>query len=270
MKKLLLFCSLVTIVFSANAQTAPNLGTAKTFGVLSGSTIAATDTITVLGNAGATTSVSARIKATTVYTGGTTVSAALTDLGAAKTNCSGQTATSISGTLGGQTLAHAVYSITGNATINDTLKLTGDTSSVFIFNISGNITIDTLSIISLGTVMPSKIFWNVSGTVTINHNANAYGMIMSGGNMNMNGIFSGKICLLSQSALSFSNPQSSFLPATRYGYSVCSSQKMTIKDYSDPCSETLTSCNLVTNNNFETIGISYPTCPGGTGYNGHM
>ena len=69
-------CSTIAVT----AQTAPNLASAKTFGVLSSSSITATDTITVSGNAGATTSVSGRIKATTVYTGGTTVSTALTDL----------------------------------------------------------------------------------------------------------------------------------------------------------------------------------------------
>src|SRR4051812_17097814 len=121
MKKLIIFFSLCITIYTANAQTAPNLGTARTFGVLSGSNITATDTIRVSGDAGATTSVSTRIKATTIYTGGTTVSTALTDLGTAKTFCSGQSGTTISGTLSGQSDTAKVYTISGNAYLNDTL-----------------------------------------------------------------------------------------------------------------------------------------------------
>jgi hypothetical protein len=71
MKRTIVIASLLATMISAKAQVAPNLASSSNFGILSGGIISATNT--VLGDAGATTSISALVTATTQYTGGAIV-----------------------------------------------------------------------------------------------------------------------------------------------------------------------------------------------------
>jgi Ice-binding-like len=148
MKKLFLLFNLFFFVGILNAQISPILGSASSFGVLSGGTVTSTDTIKVTGNVGAMGTVGGKIMATTIYAGGgVIVTNALADLNTAKSSLTAQGGTSISGTLGGQSLNSGVYAISGNAILNDTIILNGDTNAVFIFNITGDLIINSNSMV---------------------------------------------------------------------------------------------------------------------------
>lgn len=172
------------IGFKINAQTAPNLGEAKTFALLSGDTISSTDTVNVLGNTGAFHYINNKIQSTSIHTGDSIVTVALNDLESAIGFCNTQSGISISGVLNEQMLTAGVYYINGNAFLSDTLTLSGDTSAVFIFNVSGDLNIDT-GIVLMNGVSTNKIFWNVGGNVMINKSYSFNGTIMSNGNIDI-------------------------------------------------------------------------------------
>ena len=178
-KIILMLACILFIGAGAKAQTAPNLGSAATFGLLSGNTISSTDTAYISGDAGATNSVSNKMLANTVYSGDTIVTNALADLSTAISFCNSQTGDTISGSLEGQTLPSGVYQIVGNAILNGTLTLTGDTNSVFIFNISDSLIVLSNSYISNGDVRQENIYWNVTKSAVLKSTINFNGIVMT-------------------------------------------------------------------------------------------
>lgn len=229
MKKFILLFNLFLFAGILHAQVLPTLGSAGSFGVLSGDTINSTDTVRITGNAGATGTIDSKIIATTIYQGGgLVVTNALADLNTAKLFLTSQGGTNISGTLSGQSLNPGVYSISGNAFLNDTIILNGDTNAIFIFNISGNLTINANSMVKTGifnSVNPKNIFWNVGGVTTINSNSTFGGVVLAANAITINARFSGSVCLLSQEGISFTEEQVINYPGLRLGYAVYSHDK---------------------------------------------
>lgn len=250
-----------------NAQTPPNLATAKTFGLLSADTILSTDTSLVLGNAGATNNISNYVKANNKYVGNATVTTALSDLASAKSACSGQGGTSISGTLAGQSLSAGVYSITGNATLNGAMEFNGDSSAVYIFNISGNLLIDSAIYNGMDSTRSSRVFWNVGGTVKIHSFNGLYGIVMAAGSITVNAHSHGGMSLLSQNDIKIYNTGSTVLKgyhgSTRF-YCQNEIYRADNLKHLGTCTEGPPECNMIVNHSFEELeylspGVLY--CP---------
>jgi hypothetical protein len=87
---------------------------------------------------------------------------------------SGTSGGMINSELGGQSLAAGVYVATsgtaGTFTLNGTLTLTGSSTDVYVFQMASTlVTGGTLTpVISLGSVLPSNIYWAVGSSATLN------------------------------------------------------------------------------------------------------
>ncbi|MBL7777750.1 MAG: DUF3494 domain-containing protein [Chitinophagales bacterium] len=188
----------------------PNLGSLVNFGVLSGGTITATDTIQAHGYVGGVSLVDTKIHATNIYQGGALVSTALADLNTAKSNMLAMGGNNINGLLNGQVITEGTYSVTGNANLNDTLFLVGNQSSVIVFNISGNLTVGVNARVvwqSGSMVNPEQIYWNVQGTTAINSSCWFNGVVLGTQNITVNGIFYGNVTLFSLQNVTFDGQQ---------------------------------------------------------------
>jgi type VI secretion system secreted protein VgrG len=80
----------------------------------------------------------------------------------------------INSELGGQSLAAGVYTATsgtaGTFTLNGTLTLTGSATDVYVFRTASTLVTGGTStpVISLGSVLPSNIYWVVGSSATLN------------------------------------------------------------------------------------------------------
>lgn len=251
----------VTVCAVANAQTPPSLGAASNYGLLASDSIIVTDTIRVNGDAGAGTFVHSKVVADNIYT---SVSSAQSALTSAKLYCSGLSGTSISGTLKNQTLTAGVYTITGNASLTDTLILSGDTTDIFIINISGNLTFNANAVILTGDlfygVRPNNVYWNVGGKVTIGQYSNICGVYLSAGDINIQNTFMGYLCLLSQQTIHISDIQKIAVPYS-YGYSIASYDLLKVLRSGCPGLGVYTCGELIDNGSFEYIDPAIGGCP---------
>lgn len=259
-----LFAIMLLIITSiASAQILPNLATAKNYGILSGGTISATDTIKVDSIVGASSAIGSKILASSIQIGTWDVYSALSDLTNAQAALTAQTGTSISGTLDGQSLAPGVYKITGNATLGDTLVLSGDTSAIYIFNITGTLTFNSSAVLSQanGAVRSSKIFWNVQSTTTVNSSAIVSGIILSAGNVSINGPFYGQLNVLSNQNVSLSGVQYyNVQHYTQEGFDIVS-YKTLIEDRSSDCSVGIFNCGQAIDNGGFEVYSPLTGCP---------
>src|SRR5580658_8642673 len=142
----------VCLTVSAGAQQAPvNLGSDSTFAVLAGTTVTVTGAGTITGNVGifpGTAYVAGTPAVTvngTVYKGGPVASQAQADLTTAYNNAAGRTVApiTVSGNIGGQTLAPGLYKSTSSLAIssgNLTLDAQGNANAVWIFQIASTLT----------------------------------------------------------------------------------------------------------------------------------
>jgi hypothetical protein len=161
---------------------APNLGSAGAFTML-GSTISDTGTSVVIGNVGATTTITGFPPATatgTVYTApngpSSIVGQAYTDFVAAYQFAAGEIPTlTINGLLTSQSfIGNTVYSsapltnVTSTAGITLTFDAQNDSSEAFIMQIPGALTINGPITFNLtGGARASNIYWIVGGATTI-------------------------------------------------------------------------------------------------------
>jgi hypothetical protein len=168
-KNSIIFIMMVWCVATVNAQTLPNLGTAATFGVLSGANFSASDTLTVKEKIGSVSGNLNIAKANVRVSGtGTVITTALANLSSAISTMTAQTGSALSNTLTSQTFTPGVYTITGDALITGNITLTGDTNSIYIFNVSGDAEFNATYINThKNTILPSKVFWNISGKVKL-------------------------------------------------------------------------------------------------------
>jgi hypothetical protein len=161
---------------------APNLGRAGSFTML-GSTISNTGTSVVIGNVGATTTITGFPPATatgTVYTApngpSSTVGEAYSDFVAAYNSASAETPTmNINGLLASQTfIGNTVYTsapltnVTSTAGITLTFDAQNNSSEVFIMQIPGALTINGPITFDLtGGALANNIYWIVGAATTI-------------------------------------------------------------------------------------------------------
>lgn len=172
----------------ALAATAVNLGTANNFAVLGGSTITNTGSTVVNGDLGLNPGTSltgfppGAINGTQHLTDGVAAQAQA-DLVTAYNTASEQTNTqTISGDLGGLTLAPGVYSSASSLGLTGTLTLDGqgNSNSVFIFQISSALTTATSSRVLLtNNAQACNVFWQVGSSATLGTNSNFAGNVLA-------------------------------------------------------------------------------------------
>jgi len=165
-----------TTAAATSGQALVALGSAGAFGVLAGSTVTSTGGSTVNGDLG--------ISPGTILTGAPTVNGtthladpiaaqAQLDLTAAYNDAAGRTvgAVTVSGNLGGQTLAPGLYKSTSSLEISSgdlTLDAQGDTNAVFIFQMGSTLTTTAgRQVILSGGAKAANIFWQVGSSATL-------------------------------------------------------------------------------------------------------
>jgi hypothetical protein len=175
---------------SSCAQTAVSLGTAANFEVLAGSGVTNTGKTNVTGNLGvspgtAVTGFGPGTVSGTIYTGVTSAAGiAQNDLTTAYNNAQGLTLCpiTVSGDLGGLTLAPGLYKSTSSLAITGTLTLDaqGDANAVFIFQIASTLTTASgANIVLVNGAQSQNIFWAVGSSATLGTNSVVKGTIMA-------------------------------------------------------------------------------------------
>jgi hypothetical protein len=175
---------------SSCAQTAISLGTAANFEVLAGSGVTNTGKTNVTGNLGvspgtAVTGFGPGTVSGTISTGVTsTAGTAQNDLTTAYNNAQGLTLCpiTVSGDLGGLTLAPGLYKSTSSLAITGTLTLDaqGDANAVFIFQIASTLTTASgANIVLANGALASNVFWAVGSSATLGTNSVVKGTIMA-------------------------------------------------------------------------------------------
>jgi Ice-binding-like/Bacterial Ig-like domain len=175
---------------SSCTQTAVSLGTAANFEVLAGSGVTNTGKTNVTGNLGvspgtAVTGFGPGTVSGTISTGvASPAGAAQNDLTTAYNNAQGLTLCpiTISGDLGGLTLAPGLYKSTSSLAITGTLTLDaqGNANAVFIFQIASTLTTSSgASIVLTNGAQSQNIFWAVGSSATLGTNSVFKGTIMA-------------------------------------------------------------------------------------------
>ncbi len=241
----------IIFLFSSNvfSQTVP-LGTAQSFALLSADSIVSSDSVIIYGDAGATSYVSNKITGGTIYTGTPEVATALIDLTAAMVYCTAQSGTTISGSLGGQSLAAGVYKINTSAILDGTLTLTGDTNAVYIFNITDSLIALTSSGVFRGDVRAENIFWNVSKSAVIEKGVGLSGIVMAGQRTSIDNVNSGFAALLCLQDIFISRTID--MPGDNMFYSKTFLSTISSLMLLPSCS-TSPPCNLICNPSFEQL-----------------
>lgn len=84
-----------------------------------------------------------------------------------------------SGNIGGLTLPPGLYKWTTGVSIPSNLTIAGNPADVWIFQVDGNLSLSSgITINLLGGAIPQNIFWQVSGSVTLNSNSHFEGIIL--------------------------------------------------------------------------------------------
>jgi len=175
---------------SSCAQTAVSLGTAANFEVLAGSGVTNTGKTNVTGNLGvspgtAVTGFGPGTVSGTISTGvASAAGAAQNDLTIAYNNAQGLTLCpiTVSGDLGGLTLAPGLYKSTSSLAITGTLYLDaqGNANAVFIFQIASTLTTASgANVVLVNGAQASNVFWAVGSSATLGTNSIFRGTIMA-------------------------------------------------------------------------------------------
>jgi MYXO-CTERM domain-containing protein len=175
---------------TSSALTAPTLGTAATFAVLAGSTVANTGASTINGELGVSPGTAVTGFPPGIQTGGTIHTAdavalqAQNDATTAYDAVAGEACSmDLSGTdLGGLTLKAGVYCFASSAQLTGTLTLdaAGDPSAVFIFKTVSTLTTASnasVSVINGGT--DCNVFWKVGSSATVGTNTVFVGSVLA-------------------------------------------------------------------------------------------
>jgi len=168
-----------------------NLGAATSFRVLASSTVANTGLTTVDGDLGvwagsAVTGFPPGTLTGTIYTGpgAGPAQTAQSDLTIAYLDAEGRPpGTSVSGNIGGLTLAPGVFTSSSTLAISSgdlTLTGLGDSTAVFIFQIGSALTVTSgRQVILTGGAQASNVFWQVGSSATLGTNSDISGTIMA-------------------------------------------------------------------------------------------
>ncbi len=187
----LVLIAVVPLIFVGGAAAAPaqvGLGTATTFAVLAGSTVTNTGPSTINGDLGVSpgTGVTGFPPGTvngTVHAADGAAAQAQSDLTTAYNDAAGRPGgTTVTGDLGGQTLAPGVYTsgssmgLTGDVTLDGL----GDPNAVFIFQMGSTLTTASGSRVSLINAAQScNVFWQVGSSATLGSNSTFRGNILA-------------------------------------------------------------------------------------------
>ncbi len=145
-----------------------SLNTLIGFPLLAGGAITVAAPVSVIGAVGSDDDVDDDITASeSIYISTSEVTTALTDLDEIMDAIDGLTASTISGTLGGNTYTSGIYRISGNSTLSGTLTLDGDESSYFVIDIGGNLTIANGAEIVLDGISRHQVYFRVGGDISI-------------------------------------------------------------------------------------------------------
>lgn len=198
--KLLLVITLVVLATPTAVFAAPSsvgLGTASSFGVLAGSTVTNTGGTTISGSAGSDIGIHpgddptiATFPGQTDVTLGGTVhlfdavaEQAKVDLKVAYNDAAGRSSDeTISGDLGGRTLAPGVYTSESSISITGTLTLdaAGDADAVFILQAGSTLTtISDSKVVLINGAKSCNVFWAVGSSATLGTGSSFVGHILA-------------------------------------------------------------------------------------------
>ncbi len=172
-------------------QPSVSLGAASTFAVLAGSTVTNTGNTTVTGDLGVSPGTAVTGFGPGVVTGGdieagnTAASDAQASLTVAYNNLAGRTVNpvSVSGNLGGSTLAGGLYKSTSGLEISSgdlTLDAKGDSNAVFIFQMASTLDVAVgRQVVLIGGAKASNVFWQVGTSANIGSDAVFKGSVLA-------------------------------------------------------------------------------------------
>ena len=173
---LLVGASTLALAVPARAvATAPDLGTARSFGVLGYSAVTNTGPTTVYGSVGVSPGTSVTgfppgVTTGAIHPNDAVAAGAQVDATAAYNNAAGQACdVDLSGqNLGGMTLTPGVYCFSSSAQLTGQLTLDGGAGSVFVFRIGSTLTTATGAQVTLiNGVEPCDVFWQVGSSATL-------------------------------------------------------------------------------------------------------
>jgi hypothetical protein len=169
--------------------TLPPLGTASSFGVLSGSAVTNTGPTTVRGDLGvspgsAVTGFPPGIVIGTIHAGDSVAAQAQSDATIAYNNAAGQACGfNLTGQdLGGMVLIPGVYCFDSSAQLTGQLTFDGqgDPNSVFIIQIGSTLTTaSNAQVLTIGQAQPCRIFWQVGSSATLGTDTSFAGNILA-------------------------------------------------------------------------------------------
>lgn len=160
---------------SASAYTAPNLGSAAKFNVLSveagrQGAVTCTDS-TIAGTVGSSGYMPAVVQTRCSIAGGIVAPVAnrvVADANLAYAQLDGNTCqTILTGTQAGAILAPGVYCFDAAAAVTGTLTLNGSASGVWIFLVNGDLTGDNFTVQMAGGGLACNVYWAPSGATTM-------------------------------------------------------------------------------------------------------
>jgi hypothetical protein len=175
---------------SACGQAPVALGAADSFVVLAGSTVTSTGLTSVIGDLGVSpgTAVAGFPPGTIVgveHADDPTAAQGVADLTTAYNDAAGRTlcAVTVSGNIGGQTLAPGLYKSTSSLEISSgdlTLDAQGDRDAVFIFQMASTLTTTAgRQVILTGSAKSTNVFWQVGTSATLGTTSAFQGTIMA-------------------------------------------------------------------------------------------
>jgi parallel beta-helix repeat protein len=207
-------------------ETGFDLKTAKRFPILTNDTLNVTSPVSVVGAVGARQHINGTVTATdSVLINTSSSNLAVRHLDTAMQKIDALSASSLSTTLNGQSVSGGVYRVTGNATLNGTLTLSGDYSTYIVLDINGDLSIADNSSIVLDGIDWSQVYFHANN-VTISGDATLNGIFL------LDGHFIGDISAGDTWVMSKGNINGQFIdPSSFIGMTVAASDARSIENY---------------------------------------
>ncbi|MBK8873130.1 MAG: DUF3494 domain-containing protein [Bacteroidetes bacterium] len=161
----------------------------------------------VLGKVGSGGSVDSTISASDsiLQSNSGTVAAAMAEAIAIMNDLDSINGTILSNDLSELNLFEGIYEISGDAILNGTFHLYGDSTSTFVFKISDSLNVSQNSTMELHGVHPKNIFWRIEGHSNLEDSIIFYGILLSDSNITVssNG---GQLTLICETFIDIKNP----------------------------------------------------------------